>query len=186
MILIIDNYDSFTWNLVQQLEALGAETQVIHNDKITPDDITENPPQAIIISPGPKTPDSAGVSCDIVRRFYREIPILGVCLGHQCIARVFGQKVIQAKEIIHGQALPVYHDAAGIFSGIPSPFSAARYHSLGIKSVPDEFFFTAWSKDREIMAMAHKKYPVFGVQFHPESFLTEFGDHLLRNFLHAI
>lgn len=185
MILIIDNYDSFTYNLVQQVESLGVETMVVANDGITIDEISVLKPEKIIISPGPRTPDYSGICQQVIQEFHKEIPILGVCLGHQCLGQVFGSKIVSAKEIRHGKTSLVSHNGKGLFSNIPNPFIAARYHSLVIDRVPDEFELSAWTDDQEIMAIQHKTYPVFGIQFHPESFMTPDGALLLQNFLHV-
>jgi len=183
MILLIDNYDSFTYNLFQQIAKLGYEVLVVKHDEITIDEIKRLRPSRIIISPGPKTPSDSGISKDVIRQFYRTIPILGVCLGHQCIGEVFGVNTVKANEIVHGKTDEIYHNMVGPFKNIPSPFIAARYHSLMIDRLPDDFILTAWSKDKTIMAIQHKEYPVFGVQFHPESFMTEYGETMMRNFL---
>jgi len=156
---------------------------VFKNDEITVDEIKALNPSHIIISPGPKTPQHSGVSLDVIREFYTITPILGVCLGHQCLGEVFGVHTIVAKTIVHGKRDSVHHNNQGIFKDIPNPFIAARYHSLMIEKVPDDFVLTAWSDDQTIMGIAHSTYPVFGVQFHPESFMTEYGDTLIRNFL---
>lgn len=183
MILLIDNYDSFTYNLFQQISELEYDVVVVKHDNITIKEINKLKPTHIIISPGPKTPASSGISMDVIREFYKTIPILGVCLGHQCIGEVFGVRTVRAKTIVHGKTDEIYHNKTGLFKDIPSPFVAARYHSLMIDAVPEDFTLTAWSEDKTIMAIQHKKYPVFGVQFHPESFMTEYGDTLMRNFL---
>jgi len=185
MIILIDNYDSFTYNLYQLIESLGFQVKVYSNDKIDPDGIAKLSPERIVISPGPKTPLEAGVSCDIIRRFYKSIPILGVCLGHQCIGSVFGSTIIPAKHMIHGRATPIFHNNHELFKGISSPFSGARYHSLVIDQVPDQFEQIAWDDNDDIMGIAHRTLPVFGVQFHPESFMTRHGAQLLINFLNA-
>lgn len=183
MVLIIDNYDSFTYNLAQQIGSLGHEVKVAKNDEITLDAIRTITPTHIVISPGPGRPESSGISSDVIQEFYKTTPILGVCLGMQAIGGVFGSKTIQAPIIVHGKAEDVFHDSQGIFAGVPSPFKVARYHSLAVDKLPKEFALTAWSSDKTIMAMAHKKYQIYGVQFHPESFMTDYGVQLMKNFL---
>lgn len=185
MILLIDNYDSFTYNLFQYLSELGAEVQVVRNDQITVDEIEALAPERIVISPGPGTPDDGGISLDVVERFAGTIPILGVCLGHQCIGQAYGGTVAGAGEIMHGKISKVKHDGRGVFAGIPQEFDAVRYHSLAITpdSVPDVLEVTAHSDSGVIMGVRHRQYPVEGVQFHPESILTKVGHDLLRNFL---
>jgi anthranilate synthase/aminodeoxychorismate synthase-like glutamine amidotransferase len=191
MILLVDNYDSFTWNLVQRLGevAPGAAIEVHRNDTITCDAIAEKAPDHLVISPGPCTPDEAGISCETVRRFAGRMPILGVCLGHQSIGQVFGGKIVRAKRLMHGKVDAIEHSGRGLFAGLPSPIEATRYHSLVIDppTLPPEFEVDAWSTapdgSREIMAIRHRTLPVFGLQFHPESFLTPAGYDLLRRFL---
>ncbi|HWP81298.1 MAG TPA: aminodeoxychorismate/anthranilate synthase component II [Bacteroidota bacterium] len=185
MILVIDNYDSFTYNLVQYLGELGVEQTVVRNDQITIDEIKELNPEAIVISPGPCTPKEAGVSVDVIRSFHKSVPILGVCLGHQSIAEAFGGKVVRAPAIFHGKTSMIHHNGEDIFEGIPSPFVAARYHSLVVdkNSIPPELKITAWTSDNVVMGLRHATYPTVGVQFHPESIATEHGKHLLKNFL---
>ncbi|MBI1977642.1 MAG: aminodeoxychorismate/anthranilate synthase component II [Candidatus Omnitrophica bacterium] len=185
MILMIDNYDSFTYNLVQYLSELGARVVVYRNDKITLRAIHKLKPKKIVISPGPGTPDEASISNDLIREFSGTIPILGVCLGHQCIGQVFGGKIVRAKKIMHGKVSEIYHNKKWIFRGIENPFTATRYHSLLIetKSLPSVLELTAWTKDKEIMGVRHKTHPTFGVQFHPESILTLEGKKVLKNFL---
>lgn len=183
MILVIDNYDSFTYNLVQLVEYLGHPCEVFYNDKITIDEILKKKPEKIIISPGPGAPEDAGISREVINRFYESIPILGVCLGHQCIGVNFGAKLTHAKNIMHGKTSDITHDGKNLFKGIPSPLKAARYHSLVIDGVKEPLNVTASSDDGTIMAIEHVKYPLYGVQFHPESFLTSFGEKLMRNFL---
>lgn len=185
MILIIDNYDSFTYNLVQQIEACGYDTAVYKNDEISLQDITTLRPQAIVISPGPGSPADAGISCDVVREFSPHIPILGVCLGYQCIGTVFGATLTHAKHIMHGKTSVVHHTGDGIFTTIPHNFTVARYHSLALANVSSPLAATATADDGEIMALQHESLPIFGVQFHPESFLSEHGNTLMGNFLHA-
>ena len=183
MILFIDNYDSFTYNLVQAVESLGFSTMVIQNDnKINLDDLN---PDKIIISPGPGKPENSGISIKVIEKAKRETPILGICLGHQCIGSVYGASICQSNEILHGQTSMIHHKKTGLFSNLPSPFQAARYHSLALESVPEKFNKTAWSNDEEIMGIQHKSLPLFGVQFHPESFLTTVGSKILENFLNV-
>lgn len=183
MILMIDNYDSFTYNLVQYLGELGYTVEVHRNDAITLDDIAAIKPDQIVISPGPGTPDDAGISLDLIKRFYQEIPILGVCLGHQAIGQAFGGKVVRAGQLMHGKVSLIEHNQKGIFHNLPSPLTATRYHSLIVQEpLPDSLEITARGKDAEVMALRHKEYPVVGVQFHPESILTEYGHEMLRNF----
>jgi anthranilate synthase component 2 len=190
MILMIDNYDSFTYNLVQYLGELGAEVEVRRNDALTVDDIAALKPERIMISPGPCTPNEAGVSMDTIRRFAGEVPVFGVCLGHQAIGQVFGGKVVHAREIMHGKTSLIHHTGQGVFKGLDNPFEATRYHSLVIEkaSLPDCLEVTAWTETPdgqmdEIMGVRHKTLAVEGVQFHPESILTRHGHDLLRNFL---
>ena len=185
MLLVIDNYDSFTYNLVQYLGELGQHVRVVRNDEVSVEDIERISPEYIIISPGPCTPNEAGISLDVVRHLAGKIPILGVCLGHQAIGQAFGGKVIRAKEVVHGRTSRVFHDDKGLFAGLPNPFEATRYHSLVVErsSLPDCLEITAKTWDEEVMGLRHKSMPVEGVQFHPESFLTKVGKDLLRNFL---
>ncbi len=185
MILVIDNYDSFTYNLVQYLGEMGQDIKVARNDKITPGKIRSLHPKKIIISPGPGFPKDAGVSNDVIAEFGGNTPILGVCLGHQCIGEVFGGRVIKARRPMHGKTSRIYHNGRDIFKGLPNPFEAIRYHSLIVerKSLPNCLEVTARTKENEIMGLRHKKYPVWGVQFHPESILTVDGKKILRNFL---
>lgn len=185
MILMIDNYDSFTYNLVQYLSELGEKLTVYRNDKIRLEEIQALKPSHIAISPGPGRPREAGISKQVIEKFSGKIPILGVCLGHQCIAEVFGGKIVAASKLMHGKTSMIYHRARGIFKGIPTPFEATRYHSLIVekKSLPRVLQITAWTKQNEIMALKHKKMPVWGVQFHPESILTRDGKRLLKNFI---
>ncbi|MFZ5641155.1 MAG: aminodeoxychorismate/anthranilate synthase component II [Bacillota bacterium] len=185
MILMIDNYDSFTFNLVQYLGEMGEEIRVFRNNKITLEEIEEMQPDHIVISPGPCTPNEAGISIPVIEKFAGRIPILGVCLGHQSIGQVFGGNVIRAENLMHGKTSEIYHDGKTIFRDIPSPFTATRYHSLIIErdSLPDCLEITAETEVGEIMGVRHKEYVVEGVQFHPESILTEHGKKLLRNFL---
>ena len=185
-ILMIDNYDSFTYNIVQYLYELGADVVVKRNDEISVEDIQkiENL-DAIVISPGPCTPNEAGISVDVIKTYKGKYPILGVCLGHQSIGAAFGAKIIKAKCLMHGKTSKIYHNQQGLFKDIPNPFEAVRYHSLVIdeKTLPDSIEITARSDDNEIMAIEHKEYPIWGVQFHPESVLTQYGKQLLKNFM---
>ncbi|TEB11813.1 anthranilate synthase component II [Pelotomaculum propionicicum] len=185
MILMIDNYDSFTYNLVQYLGELGREVKIVRNDRITCEQIEELRPEAIVISPGPCSPDQAGISLAVIARFAGSVPILGVCLGHQAIGQAFGGMVVRAARLMHGKTSPIQHDGRTIFRAIPSPFNATRYHSLIVDtdSLPDCLEVTAWTGEGEIMGLRHRLYRVEGVQFHPESILTEYGHSLLRNFL---
>jgi anthranilate synthase component 2 len=185
MILMIDNYDSFTWNLVQYLRELGAEVEVARNDEIGTAEILALHPGAIVISPGPCTPSEAGVSLAAIRDFAGKVPILGVCLGHQAIGQAFGGEIVHAGKVVHGKVSSISHSGTGVFRGLPTPFNATRYHSLAIRraSLPSCLEVTAESEDGEIMGVRHRTLPVEGVQFHPESFLTEHGHALLKNFL---
>jgi anthranilate synthase/aminodeoxychorismate synthase-like glutamine amidotransferase len=187
MILLIDNYDSFTYNLVQRLGEIDPTLalQVVRNDRITPEEIEVLQPERLIVSPGPCTPREAGVSNQVIERFSPHIPMLGVCLGHQCIGHTFGAEVVRADRIMHGKTSPIHHDGLGLFRGMPNPFQATRYHSLVIRpgTLPDDLIVSAWTEEGEIMGVRHRSYPLEGVQFHPESFLTEDGIRLLRNFL---
>jgi len=186
MILVIDNYDSFVYNLVQYLGELGAEVKIVRNDAIGLDEIERLAPSHILISPGPCTPNEAGISLAAIRRFSGRIPILGVCLGHQAIAQAFGGRIGRAPRLMHGKTSEIHHTAVGVFSGLPSPFVATRYHSLIVEEpLPDPLVKTAWTTEGELMGLQHREHPTFGVQFHPESILTEHGHALLRNFLHA-
>ena len=185
MILLIDNYDSFTYNLFQYLSELGEEVTVVRNDAMSPDEMEKLAPERIVISPGPGTPEQAGVSNDVIRHFGGRLPILGVCLGHQCIGYAYGAKVDHAGEIKHGKSSMVLHDGKGVYKGLPNPFPAIRYHSLAVMkdSVPECLKVTASTDNGIIMGLRHKEYPVEGVQFHPESIMTNVGKDLLRNFL---
>jgi anthranilate synthase/aminodeoxychorismate synthase-like glutamine amidotransferase len=185
MILVIDNYDSFTYNLVQYLGELGAEMQVFRNDRITVEEAVALQPEKVLVSPGPCTPKEAGVSCDIIREFGPRIPLFGVCLGHQSIGEVYGGNVVRADRLMHGKTSPIFHERQSVFKGLTSPFDATRYHSLIIEreSLPDCLEITAWTAEGEIMGVRHKEHPVHGVQFHPESILTLEGKKLLQNFL---
>ena len=188
MLLMIDNYDSFTYNLYQYLGELGAEVEVARNDKISLEEIQDMSPEGIIISPGPSTPLEAGISNDVIRQFGPSTPTLGVCLGHQCIGHVYGAKVDQAGEIRHGKTSMVSHNGAGVLVGLPNPFQAIRYHSLVVfpETMPDTLEVTAQTENGLVMGLRHKDYPIEGVQFHPESILTPDGKHLLQNFLDKV
>ena len=188
MLLLIDNYDSFTYNLFQYLSELGEEVVVVRNDKTTLEEIDKMKPQRIVISPGPSTPLRAGISNEVIRHFGSRLPILGVCLGHQCIGYSYGGSIGQAKEIMHGKSSLIYHNSQGVLAGLPNPFSAIRYHSLVVQrdGLPDCLEVMAWTDNDTIMGLRHRKYPVVGVQFHPESFMTEVGKDILRNFLTGV
>ncbi len=190
MLLMLDNYDSFTFNLVQYLQELGAEVRVERNDALSVEQIAALAPDKIVISPGPCTPDEAGVSLDVIRQLGPRIPIFGVCLGYQALGQVYGGKVIRAGRIMHGKTSPIRHEGKGVFAGLPSPFEATRYHSLVVDktSVPDCLEVTAWTENEdgsveELMGLRHREYPVEGVQFHPESILTQHGHAMLKTFL---
>jgi anthranilate synthase/aminodeoxychorismate synthase-like glutamine amidotransferase len=184
MIAVIDNYDSFTYNLVHILGELGAELEVFRNDALTPEELERRAPQRIVISPGPGTPDDGGISNAVIRRFSGHVPVLGVCLGHQCIDAVFGGRVARAPRLMHGKTSPIYHHGDGLFTGLPSPFEATRYHSLIVEEpLPACLAVTAFTAEGEVMGLRHQTHPTFGVQFHPESILTRHGRQLLKNFL---
>jgi anthranilate synthase/aminodeoxychorismate synthase-like glutamine amidotransferase len=185
MMLIIDNYDSFTYNLVQYLGELGAEMNILRNDQITIAEIAAMKPERILISPGPCSPNEAGISCDVIRTFGERIPIFGVCLGHQCMGQVYGGRVVRAGRLMHGKTSPILHRGTSLLKGLPSPFEAIRYHSLLVEreSLPVELEITAETAEGEIMGLQHKRFPVHGVQFHPESILTQNGKAILQNFL---
>ena len=185
MLLMIDNYDSFTYNLVQYLGELGEDVRVFRNDEITLEEIALLAPRAIVISPGPCTPKEAGISVPLIERFAGTLPILGVCLGHQAIGQAFGGRIVHAKRVMHGKTSPIHHEGKGVFAGLSNPLTATRYHSLVIEreSLPSSLEITAWTDDGEIMGVRHRSHAVEGVQFHPESILTEAGHDLLRNFL---
>ncbi|MFH1578416.1 MAG: aminodeoxychorismate/anthranilate synthase component II [Candidatus Omnitrophota bacterium] len=185
MILIIDNYDSFTYNLVQYLGELGEHLRVYRNDQISIREIKKLNPERIVISPGPGRPENAGISCRVIREFAGKIPILGVCLGHQCIGFVWGARIVQAEKLMHGKTSLIYHNRKGIFKNIPNPFEATRYHSLIVSkhNLPSVLEITARTKGKEVMGLKHKNLPVWGVQFHPESILTKAGKKILKNFL---
>ena len=185
MLLMIDNYDSFTYNLVQYFGELGEDVRVFRNDKITIRDIEEMTPERIVISPGPCTPKEAGISIEVIRYFAGKVPILGVCLGHQSIGAAFGGEIVRAPRLMHGKTSMIYHDGRTIFEGLPNPFEATRYHSLVIRkeTLPDCLEITAWTEEGEIMGVRHREFVLEGVQFHPESILTKVGKDILRNFL---
>ena len=185
MLLMIDNYDSFTYNLVQYFGELGEEVRVARNDEITLDEIAALAPDRICISPGPCSPNEAGVSVPVLKRFSGQVPILGVCLGHQAIGQAFGGRVVRAQALMHGKTGAIHHTAVGVFAGLPNPFTAARYHSLAVErsSLPECLEITAWTDDGEIMGLRHRTLAVEGVQFHPESIATEHGHDMLKNFL---
>jgi anthranilate synthase/aminodeoxychorismate synthase-like glutamine amidotransferase len=185
MLLILDNYDSFTYNLVQYFGELGAEMKIFRNDVITVEEVKALKPERICISPGPCTPNEAGISLELIRELGATTPILGVCLGHQSIGQVYGGDVVRADRLMHGKTSPIHHSGKSVFAGMPSPFEATRYHSLIVKreTLPDCVEITAWTEEGEIMGLMHKEHPVHGVQFHPESILTQDGKRLLENFL---
>jgi len=185
MILVVDNYDSFTWNLVHYLAELGAETRVVRNDDLTATEAWALKPAAVLLSPGPCTPNEAGICLAILDTAPQDMPIFGVCLGHQAMGQAFGGEVIRAKALMHGKTSPIEHEGRSVFRGLPSPFTATRYHSLAVRreTLPDVLEITAWTADGEIMGLAHRTRPIHGVQFHPESIATEHGHDLLANFL---
>ena len=185
MILLLDNYDSFTYNLYQYLSELGAQVEVVRNDQVTVEDVEEMAPERIVVSPGPCTPSEAGISNDLILRLGPRVPILGVCLGHQCIGQAFGGRVDRAGEIMHGKTSIIHHDGKGLLTGLPDPLEAIRYHSLAVyrEGLPDSLEVTAWTDSGLIMGIRHRQHPIEGVQFHPESIMTPQGKDLLRNFL---
>jgi anthranilate synthase component II len=187
MLFMLDNYDSFTYNIVQYLGELGADVRVHRNDQITIEQIEAMRPERIVVSPGPCSPAEAGISIALIRHFAGKLPILGVCLGHQSIGAAFGGEIVHAKELMHGKTSPIHHADVGVFAGLPHPFTATRYHSLAIRreTLPDCLEVTAWTDDGEIMGVRHKTLAIEGVQFHPESIMTEGGHDLLRNFLNT-
>jgi anthranilate synthase component 2 len=184
-VLLIDNYDSFTWNLVHQLAELGVEAEVVRNDALTAEQAFQRRPEAIVISPGPCAPDQAGVCLEVLRLAPDDLPILGVCLGHQAIGQAFGGRVVRAKSLMHGKTSPIRHAGRGVFGGVPDGFTATRYHSLAVDrgSLPDALEVTAWTEDGEIMGLSHRERPIHGVQFHPESIATDGGREILANFV---
>ena len=185
MILMIDNYDSFTYNLVQYLGILGADVKVRRNDQITLEEIDDMAPERVVISPGPGGPQSAGIIVPLIKRFHRSMPILGVCLGHQAVGAAFGGRIVSAARLMHGKISQIHHDGRGVFRDVPDPFPATRYHSLAVEkgTLPPCLEISATAEDGEIMGLRHREYPVHGIQFHPESILTEEGMHILQNFL---
>ncbi|MCA9964600.1 MAG: aminodeoxychorismate/anthranilate synthase component II [Anaerolineales bacterium] len=186
MLIVIDNYDSFTYNLVQYFGELGADIKVFRNDQVTLDEIRALNPSHICISPGPGDPDDGGISNEVIRELGPTTPVLGVCLGHQCMGQVFGGKVVRAPRLMHGKTSPVYHNGMGLFAGLPTPFQATRYHSLIVQEpLPDCLEVTAYTAEEEVMGLRHKAYPIVGVQFHPESILTEYGREMLGNFING-
>lgn len=182
-LIVIDNYDSFTFNLVQMFKEYDLDIRVYRNDTVTVDEIKNMHPDFILISPGPKAPGSSGISKPLISEFYKQIPVLGVCLGMQCINEVFGGKTVKAPEPVHGKRSDLFHDGKGLYRGIPSPFKAARYHSLIIERNSDDLIETSWTSDGIIMSIRHREYPLFGVQYHPESFMTEYGTEIISEFL---
>jgi anthranilate synthase component II len=185
MLLLIDNYDSFTYNLFQYFSELGAQVTVVRNDKISLAEIEKMNPERIVISPGPSSPEHAGISNDVIKQFGPQRPLLGVCLGHECIGYSFGGTIRRATQIMHGKSSLIHHNGSGLFAGLPLPFTAIRYHSLVVdrETLPDCFEVIAWTEDGTIMGIRHLQYPVYGIQFHPESFMTESGKSILQNFL---
>jgi anthranilate synthase/aminodeoxychorismate synthase-like glutamine amidotransferase len=188
MILLIDNYDSFTYNLFHDIARLGEEVVVRRNDAVSIEDIRDLKPTSIFLSPGPRSPREAGMTVEVIKQFYQDIPMLGVCLGHQAIGYAFGGNVVRAKRIRHGKTSPIFHDGQTIYSGLPNPFEATRYHSLIVerKALPECLEISAWTEEGEIMGLRHRSYKVEGVQFHPESILTPLGGRLIENFIHSI
>jgi len=184
-VVFIDNYDSFTYNLVQLFGAQGIDLEVFRNDAVTIKQLRSNLPDRIVISPGPGRPENAGISCDVIREFYKEVPILGVCLGHQCIGHIHGMSVINASKIMHGKTSQVIYDDSALYAGVDNPFEVMRYHSLVLDrdTIHEDLKLTSWTNDEFIMGIEHKNYPLFGVQFHPESFLTPEGEKIIKNFL---
>ncbi|ANF53980.1 anthranilate synthase component II [Brevundimonas naejangsanensis] len=185
MILVVDNYDSFTYNLVHYLAELGAQTHVVRNDDLTVEEAWALKPEAVLLSPGPCAPDQAGICLSLIETAAETMPILGVCLGHQSIGQAFGGEVVRAKTLMHGKTSPILHEGRGVFGGLPSPFTATRYHSLAVRraTLPDALEVTAWTEDGEIMGLSHRTRPIHGVQFHPESIATEHGHEMIANFL---
>lgn len=185
MILVVDNYDSFTYNLVHYLAELGAQTHVVRNDDLTVEEAWALQPEAVLLSPGPCAPDQAGICLSLIETAAETMPILGVCLGHQSIGQAFGGEVVRAKTLMHGKTSPILHEGRGMFGGLPSPFTATRYHSLAVRreTLPDALEVTAWTEDGEIMGLSHRTRPIHGVQFHPESIATQHGHEMIANFL---
>lgn len=185
MILVVDNYDSFTYNLVHYLAELGAQTHVVRNDDLTVEEVWALKPEAVLLSPGPCAPDQAGICLSLIETAADTMPILGVCLGHQSIGQAFGGEVVRAKTLMHGKTSPILHEGRGVFGGLPSPFTATRYHSLAVRreTLPDALEVTAWTEDGEIMGLSHRTRPIHGVQFHPESIATQHGHEMIANFL---
>ncbi len=185
MILVVDNYDSFTYNLVHYLAELGAQTHVVRNDDLTVEEAWALEPEAVLLSPGPCAPDQAGICLSLIETAAETMPILGVCLGHQSIGQAFGGEVVRAKTLMHGKTSPILHEGRGVFGGLPSPFTATRYHSLAVRreTLPDALEVTAWTEDGEIMGLSHRTRPIHGVQFHPESIATQHGHEMIANFL---
>lgn len=187
MIAVIDNYDSFTYNLVQYLGELGAQVEVYRNDAVTLQELEQAAPSHVVISPGPGDPSEAGISNDVIQHMGKDTPILGVCLGQQCVGRAFGGQVVRAQRLMHGKASPIYHNGDQLFAGLPNPFWGGRYHSLIVaEPLPDCLEVTAFTREGELMGLRHREYPIYGVQFHPESILTEMGKVILRNFLEGL
>jgi anthranilate synthase component 2 len=185
MVLLIDNYDSFTYNIFQEISELGVEVRVIRNDRITIDGVLQMAPERVVVSPGPGRPENAGISVSLIKELAGKVPVLGVCLGHQALGYAYGGKIVGAKRLMHGKTSLIFHDGSGIFAGIPNPFEATRYHSLLVEkeTLPDSLKITAWTEENEVMGLQVKGLPLFGVQFHPESILTKEGINILRNFL---
>ena len=185
MILLIDNYDSFTYNLYQQLCGFGANVRVIAHDELSVTAIKRLQPEKIVLSPGPGRPCNSGVCMDVIKNLPSSVPLLGICLGHECIGEVFGARVVHARRVMHGKTSKIRHNGSGLFQGIPSPFVAARYHSLALDQAPPGFELSATADDNEVMAIRHHDLPIYGIQFHPESFMTPVGDRIMKNFLYA-
>lgn len=188
MLLMIDNYDSFTYNIVQYFGELGQQVEVVRNDAATLDDLMALKPTRVVVSPGPCSPDQAGLSCEVIRHFGERIPVLGVCLGHQCLGQVYGGKVVRADRLMHGKTSPIHHNKNGLFQDLPTPFNGTRYHSLLVEAnnLPECLVRTAWTEEGEIMGLRHKELQVHGVQFHPESVLSEHGHQIFKNFLSMV
>ena len=184
MILLIDNYDSFTYNLYQQLRGLGAEVRVVAHDAVGVETLKRLRPEKIVLSAGPGRPGDSGICLDVITRLHRSVPLLGVCLGHECIGEVFGARVVHARRVLHGKTSKIRHNGRGLFRDVPNPFVAARYHSLALDRAPAGFELSATADDGEVMGIRHKNLPIYGIQFHPESFMTPSGDRIMKNFLH--